>query len=150
MDYWIELSPEDDLPQVFDARELAVVAAPDNSVAVSALLDDVALMVREAIANNPSNSLDDRPGSIPRTLRAAALDIAALRLLKRFALPVTEERKLAYDKALELLAKVASGDYRVMTPDGVIPVPEYMRPAIVAPRPAYGNDGSTWYPTPTP
>lgn len=147
MQHWTPITV-DDLAQVFDARELDVLSRPDNESVVTDILADAVAVVREAIANNPSNTLDADTTTIPRTLRGTALDLIAIRLLKRFALVVTDERIKAADQAQARLDAIARAEYRVISPDGTMPVPDYMRPEIVAPSPAYGNDGGTWYPTP--
>ncbi len=147
MQHWIPITV-DDLPQVFDERELDVLSRPDNESVVTDILADAVAVVREAIANNPSNTLDADTTTIPRTLRGTALDLIAIRLLKRFALVVTDERIKAADQAQARLDAIARAEFRVINPDGTMPVPDYMRPEIVAPSPAYGNDGGTWYPTP--
>ncbi|MBS5509404.1 MAG: DUF1320 family protein [Akkermansia sp.] len=148
MKAWIKLTM-DDLTLVFTAKELAVVAPShqENSWPQETL-DDVTAMVRESIASNPANVLDDDQATIPRTLRAAAMDIAAVRLLKRFSMAITDERRKAADDAAALLASIARAERKVMGPDGKVHVPASHKPAIVAPSPAYGNDGTGWYPEP--
>lgn len=147
MQHWTPITV-DDLAQVFDARELETLQDAAHEACVSDILADAVAVVREAIANNPSNTLDADTTTIPRTLRGTALDLIAIRLLKRFALVVTDERRQAADQAQAKLDAIARAEFRVISPDGTIPVPDYMRPEIVAPSPAYGNDGGTWYPTP--
>ena len=103
MKAWIKLTT-DDLALVFNAKELAVVApsGPDSANPWTLdTLDDVTAMVRESIASNPANALDDDQATIPRTLRAAAMDIAAVRLLKRFSMAITDERRKAADDAAD-------------------------------------------------
>lgn len=150
MKAWIKLTT-DDLALVFNAKELAVVApsGPDSANPWTLdTLDDVIAMVRESIASNPANALDDDQATIPRTLRAAAMDIAAVRLLKRFSMAITDERRKAADDAAALLASIARAERKVMGPDGKVHVPASHKPAIIAPSPAYGNDGTGWYPEP--
>ena len=106
-------------------------------------------MVREAVATNKANRLGSDPLSIPRSLRPAALDIAALRLLKRFALTVTDERKAAATAAEARLEAVRSAAAPVLDEAGNLPQQPCQVPEMVAPTPAYGNDGIGWYPTPT-
>ena len=92
MKYWLPLRA-DDLSAVFTAAELAEVTRPEWLPYVEDTLADIVAQVREAVASNKANRLAADPLTIPRTLRPAALDIAALRLLKRFALSVKDERK---------------------------------------------------------
>ena len=125
MKAWIKLTT-DDLALVFNAKELAVVApsGPDSANPWTLdTLDDVTAMVRESIASNPANALDDDQATIPRTLRAAAMDIAAVRLLKRFSMAITDERRKAADDAAALLVSIARAERKVMGPDGKVHVP---------------------------
>ena len=150
MKAWIKLTT-DDLALVFNAKELAVVApsGPDSANPWTLdTLDDVTAMVRESIASNPANALDDDQATIPRTLRAAAMNIAAVRLLKRFSMAITDERRKAADDAAALLVSIARAERKVMGPDGKVHVPASHKPSIIAPSPAYGNDGTGWYPEP--
>lgn len=147
MKYWLPLRA-DDLSSVFTAAELAEVTRPEWMPYVEDTLADIVAQVREAVASNKANRLAADPLSIPRTLRPAALDIAALRLLKRFALSVKEERKEAAAKAEEKLAAVRRAEVAVLDERGQLPESPALVPQMVAPEPAYGNNGSGWYPTP--
>ena len=76
------------------------------------------------------------------------MDIAAVRLLKRFSMAITDERRKAADDAAALLVSIARAERKVMGPDGKVHVPASHKPSIIAPSPAYGNDGTGWYPEP--
>jgi gamma-glutamyl-gamma-aminobutyrate hydrolase PuuD len=52
------------------------------------------------------------------------------------------------DDAAALLASIARAERKVMGPDGKVHVPASHKPSIIAPSPAYGNDGTGWYPEP--
>ena len=71
-----------------------------------------------------------------------------MRLLKRYSMAITDERRKAADDAAALLAAIARAERKVIGPDGKVHVPASHKPAIVAPSPAYGNDGTGWYPEP--
>lgn len=147
MKYWVTLSAAD-LSDVFNADELDAVTRGEYLPYAENALADVTAQVREAVATNRANRLDPAADTIPRSLRAAALDIVALRLLKRFALSVTDERKKAADDAAAVLDAVRRAERPVLDVNGVLPAAPGQMPAIVAPAPAYGNNGVGWWPTP--
>ena len=148
MKYWLPLTVHD-LSAVFAPAELDELTRPECLPYVEDTLADIVAMVREAVATNKANRLAIDPLAIPRSLRPAALDIAALRLLKRFALTVTEERKAAATAAEARLEAVRRADAPVLDEAGNLPPQPCQAPEMVAPTPAYGNDGIGWYPIPT-
>ena len=104
--HWITLTA-DMLPEVIDRAELeAITAADTDGVVVDGIIQDVTASVREAIAANPANVMDLAGDTIPRTLKPEALDMIAWRLLKRFAVTVSEPRDKAYASARERLEAV--------------------------------------------
>lgn len=147
--YWVPLT-QDDLKQVFNDTELASLRAKVDSRALDDALGDMVAYVRQCVAQNRSNRLPAEKSLLPRSLRGPALDILALRLLKAYALQVTEPRKLAAEKAAELLEDIAKSKRLVLDEQGELPCDPAATPAIVAPYPAYGNDGVGWYPSPDP
>lgn len=56
-------------------------------------------------------------GLIPPSLVPFAMDFAAFRLLKRFKVPVGDDRRKAYDDALDVFKKVAAGQMAVEPDD---------------------------------
>lgn len=146
--YWISLTPQD-LPLVLhkDEREAILQDDQDDRITASTILG-VTASVRECIAQSSSNILDANPDTIPITLRDVALDIIAVRLLKRFDLDLSEERANAADKADAKLALISSKQHRVISPSGDIPSAPSSRPHVTAPNPAYEADGRGIYPTP--
>ena len=148
MNHWITLTA-DMLPEVIDQAELDAITAadPDGSV-VDGIIQDVTASVREAIAANPANVMDLTGDTIPRTLRPEALDMIAWRLLKRFAVAVSESRDKAATSARERLEAVRAGTHRVIGPDGRMPVPPGKRPYVQGPRPAYGSGAPGLFPSP--
>lgn len=147
MSHWVPLTVAD-LSSVFNAEELAAVSKGEALPFVQDTLGDITAIVREAVAANKANRLSADCALIPRSLRPAALDIAAVRLLKRFALAVTDERKAAADAAYQRLDAVRKAECPVLDESGQIPPAPAQTPQIVAPRPAYGNDGIGFYPVP--
>ena len=137
------------LPEVIDQAELdAITAADTDGSVVDGIIQDVTASVREAIAANPANVMDLTGDTIPRTLRPEALDMIAWRLLKRFAVAVSESRDKAATSARERLEAVRAGTHRVIGPDGRMPVPPGKRPYVQGPRPAYGSGAPGLFPSP--
>ncbi|MFR3922058.1 MAG: phage protein Gp36 family protein [Dysosmobacter welbionis] len=148
MNHWITLTA-DMLPEVIDQAELdAITAADTDGSVVDGIIQDVTASVREAIAANPANVMDLTRDTIPRTLRPEALDMIAWRLLKRFAVAVSESRDKAATSARERLEAVRAGTHRVIGPDGRMPVPPGKRPYVQGPRPAYGSGAPGLFPSP--
>ena len=148
MHHWITLTA-DMLPEVIDRAELdAITAADTDGAVVDGIIQDVTASVREAIAANPANVMDLTGDTIPRTLRPEALDMIAWRLLKRFAVAVSESRDKAATSARERLEAVRAGTHRVIGPDGRMPVPPGKRPYVQGPRPAYGSGAPGLFPSP--
>ena len=148
MNHWITLTA-DMLPEVIDQAELdAITAADTDGSVVDGIIQDVTASVREAIAANPAYVMDLTGDTIPRTLRPEALDMIAWRLLKRFAVAVSESRDKAATSARERLEAVRAGTHRVIGPDGRMPVPPGKRPYVQGPRPAYGSGAPGLFPSP--
>ena len=148
MNHWITLTA-DMLLEVIDQAELdAITAADTDGSVVDGIIQDVTASVREAIAANPANVMDLTRDTIPRTLRPEALDMIAWRLLKRFAVAVSESRDKAATSARERLEAVRVGTHRVIGPDGRMPVPPGKRPYVQGPRPAYGSGAPGLFPSP--
>lgn len=148
MNHWITLTA-DMLPEVIDQAELdAITAADTDGSVVDGIIQDVTASVREAIAANPANVMDLTGDTITRTLRPEALDMIAWRLLKRFAVAVSESRDKAATSARERLEAVRAGTHRVIGPDGRMPVPPGKRPYVQGPRPAYGSGAPGLFPSP--
>ena len=148
MNHWITLTA-DMLLEVIDQAELdAITAADTDGSVVDGIIQDVTASVREAIAANPANVMDLTRDTIPCTLRPEALDMIAWRLLKRFAVAVSESRDKAATSARERLEAVRAGTHRVIGPDGRMPVPPGKRPYVQGPRPAYGSGAPGLFPSP--
>ncbi len=147
MEYWVTLTPAD-IAAVLVHSERDTVLSPAHGSAVKTVCEDVICLVREAVASNRANRMSADPARIPRSLRPAALDIIRLRLLTRFALSVTEERQEAAERAEQELEAVRTGKRAILAEDGTLPDEPCAIPAIIAPTPAYGNDGVGWYPVP--
>lgn len=147
MKYWVPITAED-LPAVFSAKELDAIHKPDNAAVLADAIGDIVASIREAVAQNTGNALPDDQTLIPRSLRPAALDILAMRLLKRFSVAASDDRRKAAETAEQRIEAIRAERRLVMDQYGQMPVPASKTPAIVAPEPAYGNDGTGYYPIP--
>ena len=147
MRFWVPLTQEC-LAQVFNETELATLRARAPMAALEAELGDMVAVVRQAVAQNRGNRLPADMSLIPRSLRGAALDILALRLLKRYALKATDERRTQAERAQDLLKALAEGKQCVPDEAGFLPADPASSPAMIAPAPAYGNGGAGWWPKP--
>lgn len=81
---------------------------PDPALA---LLEQTADRVRGYCRQNVAIRLSPTEHEIPYDLIAPALDICMFDVLKRMPMDVKDPRRLAYERALDLLDKVAAGDY---------------------------------------
>ena len=102
-----------DLTAKLNQRELtAFKQHPDfASMAdpASDILEQTAEMVRGYCRSNRQLRMSPHLGTIPEGLISPAMDIAAFDVLKRINVTPNEARKAAWEKALDLLEKVASG-----------------------------------------
>lgn len=147
MTYWVAITAED-LPAVFNGKEIEAVTKPDNAAVLADAIGDIVAAIREAVAQNRGNTLPDDQTLIPRSLRPAALDILALRLLKRFSVAVGDDRRKAAETAEQRIESIRAERRLVMDQHGQMPVPPSQTPEIIAPEPSYGNDAKGFYPVP--
>lgn len=82
---------------------------PGGGDPVRAVLDFAASEARGACRSNGRVRLAAAASSIPASLMRAVVAIAAFDVLKRLPVPVGEDRRIAKDDALKLLADVAAG-----------------------------------------
>lgn len=75
------------------------------------LLTQTSDRVRGACRQNVAIRLSPNEHEIPSDLISAAMDICAFDILKRMPMDVKDPRRIAYEKALELLDRVATGQY---------------------------------------
>lgn len=102
----------DDLAQTLSRKELesyAKSSALDGADPVDALITASANLIRGYIRANASVVMSTAAASIPESLVAPCMDYAAYQVLKRQPLPVAEARRKAYEDALAIFEKVASG-----------------------------------------
>lgn len=101
------------------------VGQPDP---VAGTLSNVSNLVRGYV--NQVNDLEAT--GIPPSLVAAAVDICIYRLAKRVSDKLGEQKKAAYDEAMELLDMVAQGKFAVEDADTVSEGPEVSPIEIVS------------------
>ena len=104
-----------DLTAKLNQKELAAFKQhPDFASAAdpaSDLLEQTAEFVRGFCRTNKQVRMSPAEGTIPEGLISPAMDIAAFDVVKRINVDPNEARKSAWEKALELLDRVAKGEY---------------------------------------
>lgn len=148
MNHWITLTA-DMLPEVIDQAELdAITAADTDGSVVDGIIQDVTASVREAIAANPANVMDLTGTPSPAPSGRRLWDMIAWRLLKRFAVAVSESRDKAATSARERLEAVRAGTHRVIGPDRPHARASRQASYVQGPRPAYGSGAPGLFPSP--
>jgi len=103
---WIKPT-RDDLTATVSAEEVdAFGDSADFADAVSGILSRTTNLVRGYVRAGGAK-VPAEPGTIPPSLLAPAMDYAAFDLLKRFNIPVSEDRRKARADAVALFEKVA-------------------------------------------
>lgn len=103
---WI-MPTRDDLTATVSAEEVdAFGDSADFADAVSGILSRTTNLVRGYVRAGGAK-VPAEPGTIPPSLLAPAMDYAAFDLLKRFNIPVSEDRRKARADAVALFEKVA-------------------------------------------
>ena len=125
---WTPLS-ETILNQVLNAGELASVTRDRAQVQpdpIPGILAETAATIRSRIASGGRTRLQGSPDCIPAELMAEAGAIVRYRVLVRFALAMTDERKAEWQHANDVLKELSSGSY-VITDDASdkTPSPHY-------------------------
>ena len=113
---WIRPT-RDDLTATLSAAEVeAFSGSADFGDAVDAVLSQTSAAVRGFVRAGGCRVASGE-GLIPPSLLPFAMDFATYRLLKRFDVPVGEDRRKAYDAAMEIFKKVAAGQMAVEPED---------------------------------
>ena len=116
MTIWTKLT-RDGLVATLSADEVdAFGQSADFGDAVDAILAQTADAVRGFVRAGGRKVPTDA-GLVPPSLVPFAYDFAAFRVLKRFNVPVGEDRRKAYDAAMDVFKKVAAGDMAVEPAD---------------------------------
>ncbi len=116
MTTWTKLT-RDGLIATFSQREVdAFSRSADFGDAVDAILAQTADAVRGFVRAGGRKVPSDA-GLVPPSLVPFAYDFAVYRLLKRFNLPVGEDRRKANETATNVFMKVAEGKYAVEPAD---------------------------------
>lgn len=131
---WTQLT-RDGLVATLAAREVdAFGQSSDFADAVAATLAQTADAVRGFVRAGGRKVPGDG-GLVPPSLVPFAYDFAAFRLLKRFNVPVGEDRRRAYDAAMDIFGKVAAGAMAVEPADDAGDATSATLPAFVPARP---------------
>lgn len=113
---WIKPT-RDDLTATTSAAEVeAFSGSADFGDAVDAVLSQTSAAVRGFVRAGGCRVASGE-GLIPPSLLPFAMDFAAYRLLKRFDVPVGEDRRKAYDAAMDMFRRVAEGKMAVEPDD---------------------------------
>ncbi|WP_343015277.1 hypothetical protein, partial [Akkermansia muciniphila] len=93
---------------------------------IPGILAETAATIRSRIASGGRTRLQGSPDCIPAELMAEAGAIVRYRVLVRFALAMTDERKAEWQHANDVLKELSSGSY-VITDDASdkTPSPHY-------------------------
>ena len=84
--------------------------ALDGTDPVAPLLDRTASLVRTWIASGGRCSKMGPAGTVPAGLVIPAMDYAMAKVLNRLAIPLSEDRRKALEKAEDLFTRIARGD----------------------------------------
>lgn len=105
---------ESDVLTVISAAELSKLRQASLEAGqadpLQPIIDDVTSLVRTYIARVATLGAAN---TIPGSLKIAAMDIVAVRLLMRLGLAVSEARQKAYDRALQFLQDVSESKLRL-------------------------------------
>lgn len=119
----------------------------DNSVILTEAINDVALMIRGALANNLAlrSSLENSDTyAIPQSLRSIAYPLIIRQLFIRYQINLSETREKACELAEAKLEKYAKGELLPESVDGTAPQdPAYMMPRYKS-RPWFNKIRSTY------
>ena len=125
----------EDLTATLSAAEVdAFSVSADFGDAVDAILAQTAAAVRGFVRAGGCRVASGE-GLIPPSLVPFAMDYSAFRLLKRFNVPVGEDRRKAYEDALEVFKKVAAGQMAVEPEDDAADAASTALPSFVPANP---------------
>lgn len=114
---WRKPEPRD-LAAKLNQKEIDAYRIHPDFKSVADPVNDLLAMTAESIRNycrtNKTVTMSPEPGTIPEGLMSFAMDIAAYDVLTRIGVPVNEARKAKWERAMEWLEKVASGQ---LTPE---------------------------------
>lgn len=106
---WHELT-DAILADAFQPAELASITGGEpDTAAVSSVLAGVAALIRGRIRSNGRMTLQGSESSIPSELKMVATDIVRYQLLIRYDMTVSDDRRKAYEQAMETLEDIAKG-----------------------------------------
>ena len=134
MTTWTKLT-RDGLVATISADEVdAFGQSADFGDAVDETLAQTADAVRGFVRAGGRKVPNDA-GLVPPSLVPFAYDFATFRVLKRFNVPVGEDRRKAYDAAMDVFKKVAAGDMAVEPADDAEDATSSTLPSFVPANP---------------
>ena len=134
MTIWTKLT-RDGLVATISADEVdAFGQSADFGDAVDAILAQTADAVRGFVRAG-GRKVSGGVGLVPPSLVPFAYDFAVFRVLKRFNVPVGEDRRKAYDAAMDVFKKVAAGDMAVEPADDAEDATSAALPSFVPANP---------------
>lgn len=135
---WKELD-DSILSEAFNGAELAAVArvrSEEKRDSVPGILAGVAAQIRGRIRSGGRSPLRGGESSVPAALWTVATDIIRYQVLLRYALNITEPRKLAWQQALKTLEDISSGAFVLPDEEAAVPGKN--------PRPAFFGRPARW------
>lgn len=126
------------LNEAFSAKEAETVASLRHASVqdpVPGVLSGLAARIRAAVLAGGRSRLQGGPLSIPMALRSEATAILRYKLLLRFALVVTDDRKSEAQAAEQRLDEISKG---------VLPLPDESSTAQSTPPPTYHGRPHRW------
>ena len=134
MTIWTKLT-RDGLVATISADEVdAFGQSADFGDAVDAILAQTADAVRGFVRAG-GRKVSGGVGLVPPSLVPFAYDFAVFRVLKRFNVAVGEDRRKAYDAAMDVFKKVAAGDMAVEPADDAEDATSAALPSFVPANP---------------
>ena len=132
---WITPTREDLIATISADEVSAFEASSDFADAVGGILARTVAFVRGFVKAGRAG-VDEDPRTIPAALLAPAMDYAAFDLLKRFNIPVSEDRRRARQDALNIFVKVAERSLSIdSAADAASPDETPAAPSSTAPTP---------------
>lgn len=126
----------EDFAATLSEKEIRVFGANDDAsdAAVEQQVANTVAAVRGYVRSGRKCRMPDEQGLLPDMLVAPAMDIAAYNLIKRFNREPSDARAKAYDHALSLMEKVATG---VIVPEDYGETPSEVEVSSSLAKPAF-------------
>lgn len=107
---WQELT-DAILADAFQPAELASITGGEpDTAAVTSVLSGVAALIRGRIRSNGRMALQGSETAIPAEMKMVATDIVRYQILLRYDMAVSDDRRKAYEQAMQTLEDIAKGE----------------------------------------